>query len=89
MKTLLRSLLVVLAVVMLGAPATWAVETVVGTVDSVETDEGTAAITILTKDGKTLVLQIDPAHLQSIKKGDQVEVTAEGKFVKSIMMKKL
>lgn len=83
-KRLVASVVFALALVLLGVQAVGAVETVVGTIDNVETDEGTAAITIMTKEGKALILQIDPADTATVKKGDQVEVIAEGKFAKRV-----
>lgn len=79
-------MLIALAIGLVGAPVVWAGETVTGKIAGMETEEGALAITIATKDGKSVILQADPAQVESLKlkKGDEVQVTAEGKHVKSI-----
>ena len=86
MKRLIFLLFVGLAIGLVGAPVVWASETVTGKIAEMETDEGALAITIMMKDGKSVILQADPAQVESLKlkKGDNVQVTSEGKEIKSI-----
>lgn len=86
MKKLILAMLIALAIGLVGAPAVWAGETVTGKITGMETDEGALALTIATDDGKSVILQADPAQVESLqlKQGDAVQVTAEGKHVKSI-----
>lgn len=86
MKKLIFVLFVALAIGLVGAPVVWADETVTGKIAGMETEEGALALTIATKDGKSVILQADPAQVEGLKlkEGDDVQVTTEGKHVKSI-----
>ncbi len=78
MRKLISAVLITLAVAFLAAPAVWTAETIVGTVDKIETAEGTASITVVTPDGQSRVLQVHPSQVEDLEEGDQVEITAEG-----------
>lgn len=86
MKKLMLVLCAALAIGLVSAPTTWALETFAGTIAEMETQEDNVAITLITEDGQSLTLHLDPAEVEDLKlqKGDRIRVSAEGEDIQSL-----
>jgi hypothetical protein len=86
LKKLIVAMLLVLAMSLGAAPATRALETFVGTIAEMETQEEDIAVTVITENGDSLILLLDPAEVEDLKlqKGDRVRVSTEGEDIQSL-----
>lgn len=86
LKKFIFLLFVALAFGLVSAPGTWALETFAGTIAQIETQEEDVAITLITEDGNSLILHLDPAEVKDLQlqKGDRIRVSAEGEDIQSV-----
>lgn len=77
MKKSIRAIALTGALALAGTSMASAGQAVTGTVASIEIDEGYAAVTVKTQDGRSLILQLDPAQVTDLKNGDQIQVSTE------------
>ena len=82
-KKLIVAMLLVLAISLGAGLRTWALETFTGTIAEMETQEEDVAITVVTEEGNSLILYLDPAEVKdlNLRKGDRIRVTAEGEDI--------
>lgn len=83
-KKLISTMLITLAIGVVGAPALWAAEMITGTIAEKKTGDAKVFLTITTPDGKTVNLEAEKSQAKDLKKGDQVEISAEGNKAQSI-----
>jgi len=76
----------VLAITVGAGYHTWALDTFTGTIAEIETEEEDVAITLVTEEGQSLILYLDPAEVKDLKlrKGDRIRVTAEDENIQSL-----
>lgn len=86
-KKLMAAMITTLAIAFVAAPAIRAAETIVGTLDKIETAEGTASITVVTEAGESLILEVHPSLVEGLQEGDEVEITAEGNKAEAVKKK--
>lgn len=83
-KKLISTMLITLTIGVLGAPALWAAEMIIGTIAEKKTGEERVFLTITTKDGRSVNLEAEKSQAKDLKKGDNVEISVEGNKAQSI-----